>query len=69
MEKTERFGLVLTPQELAAVTSLAELEGGLSKAALIRRLVRDAAMDRGLWAGEHSLSKGILQSEDNGGEG
>lgn len=49
MDKTERFSLVLTPQEKAAVTRLAEVEGGLSQAALLRRLIRKAAHDRGLW--------------------
>lgn len=49
MEKTERFGLVLSPREKTAVERLAELEGGLSKAALMRRLIRREAHERGLW--------------------
>lgn len=50
MEKTERLGLVLTPKEKAAVTRLAELEGGLSQAALVRRLIRVAANEQGVWS-------------------
>jgi len=49
MSKTVRLGLVLDPEEKAAVTKLAELEGGLSYAALIRRLIREAASKHGLW--------------------
>lgn len=50
MQKTERFGLVLTQSEKNAVTQLAEQEGGLSQAALIRCLIRKAAHERGLWS-------------------
>lgn len=46
MEKSERFGLVLTPAEKKAVTQLAD---GESMAALIRRLIREAAKAAGLW--------------------
>ena len=49
MKRTERFGLVFSPLEKAAVTRLAEQEGGLSQAALIRMLIRRAAHKRGLW--------------------
>lgn len=49
MQKTERLGLVLTPTEKATVVQLAEAEGGLSLAALVRRLIREAACERGLW--------------------
>jgi hypothetical protein len=49
MQKSERLGLVLTPPEKAAVLRLAEVEGGLSQAALIRRLIRQEAKKRGLW--------------------
>ena len=49
MHKTERFGLVLTQSEKIAVTLLAEQGGGLSQAALVRRLIRKAANERGLW--------------------
>lgn len=49
MQKTKRLGLVLTPTEKAAVAQLAEMEGGLSQSALVRRLIRKEAKDQGLW--------------------
>lgn len=49
MLKTKRLGLVLTPTEKKAVTQLAEMEGGLSQSALIRRLIRKEAQVRGVW--------------------
>lgn len=49
MFKTERVGLVLTPAEKAALLRLAEADGGLSQAATVRRLIRKAARERGLW--------------------
>ncbi len=47
--RTEKLGIVLTPREKAAIVRLAEVEGGLSQAALLRRLVRQAAKARGVW--------------------
>lgn len=47
--RTEQFGLVLLPSEKVALERLAEVEGGLSQAALVRRLIRQAAKDQGLW--------------------
>ena len=47
MNKTERLGLVLTEQEKSWVINLAELEGGLTQAALIRRLIYNAAKEYG----------------------
>ena len=49
MYKTKRLGLVLTPAEKAAVVQMAEAEGGLSQSALVRRLIRNAARERGIW--------------------
>lgn len=49
MDKTERFGLVLTPAERAAVVKIADSEGGLSQAAVIRRLIRHEAQRNGVW--------------------
>jgi len=49
MFKTERFGLILTPAEKEAARRLAEADGGLSQAALVRRLIRAEAQRRGLW--------------------
>lgn len=49
MERTERFGLVLSPAEKQALADLAEAEGGLSQGAMVRSLIRQAARERGLW--------------------
>jgi hypothetical protein len=47
--KTKRLSLVLTPMEKAVVEQLADSEGGLSQSALVQRLIRNAARDRGIW--------------------
>ena len=49
MQKTKRFSLVITTSENEAISFLADLEGGLSKAALIRRLIRKAAKENNVW--------------------
>ena len=49
MYRTKRLGLVLTPAEKSAVVEMAEAEGGLSQSALVRRLIRNAAHERGIW--------------------
>lgn len=49
MTREIRFGLLLLPDEKRALTRLAEAEGGLSKAATLRRLIRKAAHEKGLW--------------------
>lgn len=49
MFKTERLGLALSPEEKSVLEHLAEMEGGLSQAALVRRLIRAEARKRGLW--------------------
>ena len=43
MLKTKRIGLIVTKEEKKWVIQLAEIEGGLSQAALIRRLIRQSA--------------------------
>lgn len=48
MLKQVRFGLVLTNSEKAVVEYLAEVDGGLSQAAVIRRLIRAEAKRQGL---------------------
>ena len=48
MEKTERFGFWLSKDEKSVIAVLAEIEGGLSQAALIRRLIHQAAMQHGI---------------------
>ena len=47
--RSERFGLILTSGEKEAMRLLAEAEGGLSQAAVLRRLIRQEAQGRGLW--------------------
>ena len=47
--RTEEFGLVMSSVEKQALKHLAEVEGGLSQAALLRRLIRQEARKRGLW--------------------
>jgi len=47
--KTERLGLRLTQVEKQLAEQLAELDGGLSVSAFVRRLIRDAAQKRGIW--------------------
>jgi hypothetical protein len=49
MSREIRFGLLLRPDEKHALDRLAEVEGGLSKAAALRRLIRKAAHEKGLW--------------------
>ena len=49
MERKERFGFLLTKEEKSALKRLAEREGGLSAAALLRRLIRQAAQEQGIW--------------------
>lgn len=41
--KTERIGLTVTKQDKELIFALARIEGGLSLASLIRRLIRKAA--------------------------
>ena len=43
MLKTKRIGLIVTEKEKKWIIQLAEIEGGLSQAALLRRLIRQAA--------------------------
>jgi hypothetical protein len=43
MLKTKRIGLIVTDEEKNWVIQLAQLEGGLSQASLIRRLIHQAA--------------------------
>ncbi len=48
MFKHVRFGFVLTEGEKRSLERLAEIEGGLSEAALLRRLIRRAAKEQGI---------------------
>lgn len=60
MNRTERFGFSLRPDEKEAMRRLAEIEGGLSKAAFLRRLIHQAAEDHGVgvWAIQHEKEAG-----------
>lgn len=48
MNRRVRFGFALTEEEKRAVTWSAEAEGGLSEAAILRRLIRRDAKEQGL---------------------
>jgi hypothetical protein len=48
MRKNKRIGLWLTDEEKILVARLAEIEGGLSRAALIRRLIHQSAKEHNL---------------------
>lgn len=47
MDRSERFGLVLSHAEKWTLRQLAEIEGGTSQAAIVRRLIRKEAMAQG----------------------
>jgi len=49
MERSIRFGLLLSSVEKQALARLAEAEGGLSQGAMVRNLIRREARQRGLW--------------------
>ena len=69
MQKTERFGFWLSNNEKIIISQLAEIEGGLSQAALIRRLIHRAAQERGLIDSHQSpLQKQIAVPVNLGGE-
>ena len=54
MKRTKRFGFVLTRDEKNVFAQLAQLEGS-SKAAILRRLLREEATRRGLWLSTSEL--------------
>jgi hypothetical protein len=60
--KTERLGLVVTKREKQLVSQLAQLEGGLSQASLIRRLIHKAAEEYALLK---PLNQAITQEEED----
>lgn len=59
--RNKRIGLVLLDSEKLALEKLAEIEGGLSQAAVLRRLLRKAAKERGVWP----TSEAVPQKEVN----
>lgn len=65
MNRQTRFGLVLTPTEKRALAELSEVEGGLSQAAMVRRLIRKEAQQHGLWPVQEGMaSKTDQETED-----
>ena len=52
MRRTRQLGILVSPAEKAALKRLAEVEGGLSQAALVRRLIRKEAKRHGFWPPE-----------------
>lgn len=65
MNRELRFAFVLTPAEKYALTRLSEVEGGLSQAATVRRLIRKEARRHGLWPRpqEEAFSRGVVEAE------
>jgi len=62
MNRVFRYGLFLSKKERDILAELAQLEGGLSKAAVLRRLIHQAAEARGVYQKEHqesSLTSGL----------
>ena len=49
MYRTKRLDVLLTPAEKEVVVQMAKGEGGLSQSTLIRRLIHNAARERGIW--------------------
>lgn len=49
MARNVRFGMIFSDVEYEALERLAEYEGGFSKAATVRRLIRLSAKEKGLW--------------------
>lgn len=66
MEKTERFGFLLSKDEKDVVVQLAEIKGGLSKAALIRLLIRSAGRENGLLNIKREKNEEEPQEENEG---
>jgi hypothetical protein len=62
--KSERFGMILSPAEKIAGQKLAEREGGLSLAALIRRLIRVEADKQNLWPPDTAPTTSDRKIED-----
>lgn len=53
--RNNRFGLIMSDQEIEALGRLSENEGGRSKAATVRLLIRAAAKEQGLWPHDPKL--------------
>jgi len=48
-QRKNRFGVLLNWRELQALERLAESEGGASKGATVRKLIREKAQELGFW--------------------
>ena len=48
--RTEGISCVLSKEEIVALDRLRDREGGLSRSAMIRRLIHIDAKSKGLWA-------------------
>jgi hypothetical protein len=60
----KRLGLVLTPTEKTVVVQMAEAEGCLSQSAQVRRLIRNAAREQGIWPADkprHTIQHNIRE--------
>jgi hypothetical protein len=69
MKKIYRFSLRLTLNDKFILAQLADIDGGLSFAALIRRLIHLAAQERGLLDSHQSpVQKQIAVPGNLGGE-
>ncbi len=65
MANKERFGFNLTERDSELLAQLAEIEGGLSQAAVIRRLIRIAAYKHGLLKNLRAPSTEPLREAQN----
>lgn len=63
MKRSIRFGLLLSSAEEQALAKLADSAGGLSKAAMIRNLIRREARERGILPPATSESYRMRQQE------
>ena len=61
MKRKTRFGLLLSPRERRALAWLAQIEGGLSEAATLRRLIYKEARARGLYNDQEQPGRLTIQ--------
>ena len=60
-KRSLHFSFLMTPTEKGLIEELARLEGGLSRAALLRRLVYVAARERGLLSQQETTRERVAQ--------
>ena len=56
-KRTRHINFYLSDEEVNALDRLREREGGLTKSAMIRRLIRIEAKSKSLWAVDDRMSK------------